>query len=355
MPNAIITGTGSYIPSLKVPNEHFLENSFFDASGERLENPNAAIIEKFKDITCIQERRYVTDDLNTSDIAFHAAERALEGVEREDLDYIIVAQNFGDVAAENRTTDSVPTIAARVKHKLGIKNPYTVAYDIPFGCPGWIHGMILADYYVKSGDAKKILVIGAETLSRVSDPHDRDSMLYSDGAGAALVEATEKQGGILSHVTRSDTFKDAYLLRMDKSYAPSANGNRNVLYLKMHGHEIFKYAVRTVPEVVKLSLQKARLTLGDVRKVLVHQANQKMDEAILRRLFKIYDHEPIPDNIMPMTISWLGNSSVATLPTMYDLLWRGTLINHQVQSGDVLVFASVGAGMNVNSMVYRVP
>ena len=355
MPNSIITSTGSYIPSLKVPNEHFLESSFFDASGEPLENPNASIIEKFKDITCIEERRYVTDDLNTSDIAFLAAEHALEGVEREDLDYIIVAQNFGEITADNRTTDTVPTIAARVKHKLKIKNPYTVAYDIPFGCPGWIHGMILADYYIKSGDAKKILVIGAETLSRVSDPHDRDSMIYSDGAGATLVEATEKEGGILSHVTRSDTFKDVYLLRLDKSYAPSTNGNGSRLYLKMHGHEIFKYAVRTVPEVIKLSLEKAGMTLGDVRKVLVHQANQKMDEAILRRLFKIYDHEQIPENIMPMTISWLGNSSVATLPTMYDLLWRGSLINHEIQSGDVLVFASVGAGMNVNSMVYRIP
>ncbi|RJR53181.1 MAG: ketoacyl-ACP synthase III, partial [Desulfobacteraceae bacterium] len=153
MANSIITRTGSYIPSLKVPNDHFLESAFFDAAGVRLENPNEAIIEKFQDITCIQERRYVTDDLKTSDIAFFAAEKALEGSDREDLDYIIVAQNFGDIAAGNRTTDIVPTIAARVKHKLKIKNPYTVAYDVPFGCPGWIHGMILADYYIKSGDA----------------------------------------------------------------------------------------------------------------------------------------------------------------------------------------------------------
>lgn len=355
MPNSIITGTGSYIPSLTVPNEHFLDHSFFDPGGEPIDHPNVSIIEKFMEITCIRERRYVTDDLNTSDIAFFAAERALEGVEREDLDYIIVAQNFGDITASSRTTDTVPTIAARVKHKLGIKNPYTVAYDVPFGCPGWIHGMILADYYIKSGDAKKILVVGAETLSRVSDPHDRDSMIYSDGAGATLVEATEIQGGILSHVTRSDTFKDVFLLWLDKSYAPSTNGNRNRLYLKMHGHEIFRYAVRTVPEVVKRCLEKAKLGLKDVRKILIHQANQKMDEAILRRLFKIYDHPEIPDDIMPMTISWLGNSSVATLPTLYDLLWKGSLNNHEVQPGDVLVFASVGAGMNVNAMVYRVP
>jgi 3-oxoacyl-[acyl-carrier-protein] synthase III len=355
MPNSIITRTGSYIPSLRVPNEHFLKHSFYHSSGEPLVNPNASIIEKFREITCIEERRYVPDDLNTSDMAFLAAESAIEGVEREDLDYIIVAHNFGDVSASNLASDMVPTIAARVKHKLGIKNPYTVAYDVPFGCPGWIHGMIQANYFIKSGDAKKILVIGAETLSRVSDPHDRDSMIYSDGAGATLVEATERETGVIAHVTRSDTFKDAYLLWVGKSYAPSVNGNGHRRYLKMHGHEIFKYAVRIVPEVVKRCLEKAHLTLNDVSKILIHQANQKMDEAILRRLFKIYNRKEIPDNIMPMTISWLGNSSVATLPTLYDLLSRGSLREHEIQPGDLLVFASVGAGMNVNAMVYRVP
>ncbi len=106
---------------------------------------------------------------------------------------------------------------------------------------------------------------------------------------------------------------------------------------------------------VKKCLQKVGLTLTDVQKLLVHQANQKMDEAILRRLFKIYNTDDIPRDIMPMTISWLGNSSVATLPTLCDLLWRGSLLNHEIRSGDLLVFASVGAGMNVNSLVYRMP
>jgi len=295
----------------------------------------------------------LTDDLNTSDIAFMAADRALENTDRENLDYIIVAQNLGDVRADNNRSDMVPTIAARVKHKLKIKNPYTVAYDIPFGCPGWLHGMILADYYIKSGDAKKILVIGAEVLSRVTDPHDIDSMIYADGAGATLVEATVRNAGILSHVTRSDTINNAYLLRVGKSYNPDYNGND--LFVKMDGHEIYKYAVRIVPLVVKQSLDKAGFTLTDVKKVLIHQANQKMDEAILKRLFKLYQVKNIPENIMPMTISWLGNSSVATLPTMFDLLQRGSLNNHEFHSGDIVVFASVGAGMNINSMVYRMP
>jgi len=351
MKKSIITGTGSYIPTLKVPNRQFLENDFYEADGTKIAKPTADIVKKLQEITCICERRYVEDNLNVSDISFMAAEYALEGIDRESLDYIIVAQNFGDVKADNIKSDMVPTIAARVKHKLRIKNPYTVAYDVPFGCPGWLHGMTIADYYIKSGDAKKILVIGAETLSRVSDPHDVDGMIYSDGAGATLVEATDKDCGILSHVTRSDTYDKAFLLGVGKSYNPNHDGDE--LYLKMQGHEIYKYSVRTVPEVVKQSLDKAGLTLTDVKKVLIHQANQKMDEAILARLFKLYQIEKIPEHIMPMTISWLGNSSVATLPTLLDLLQRRKLDNHELQTGDIVVFASVGAGMNINSMVYK--
>ena len=353
MPNSIITRTGSYIPSVKVVNEQFLGHEFFAADGTKLTKPNVDIVNKLQEITCIRERRYVEDDLNTSDIAFMAAEQALEGTDRESLDYIIVAQNLGDVKADNIKTDMVPTIAARVKHRLRIKNPYTVAYDIPFGCPGWLHGMITADYYIKSGDAKKVMVIGAEILSRVSDPHDIDVMIYADGAGATVIEATESDVGILSHVTRSDTYNDAFLLGLGKSYNPDRKGDE--LYIKMRGHEIYKFAVRKVPEVVKQSLDKAGLTLSDVKKVLIHQANQKMDEAILARLFKLYNIKDIPDDIMPMTISWLGNSSVATLPTMLDLMQRGNLDNHRLHPGDIVVFASVGAGMNINSMVYRVP
>ncbi len=247
----------------------------------------------------------------------------------------------------------VPSLAARVKHKLRIKNPYTVAFDIPFGCPGWLQGMIVADYYIKSADAKKILVIGAETLSRVSDPHDMDSMIYSDGAGAALLEASDLEVGILAHLSRSDTFENAHLLWLDQSYQPASTGKR--LFLKMHGHEIYKYAVKTVAEVVKQNLEKAGFTLSDVKKVLIHQANQKMDEAILKRLFKLYQMDPGLEDIMPMTISWLGNSSVATLPTLFDFLQKGKLGNHSLHSGDLAVFASVGAGMNINSMVYRMP
>jgi 3-oxoacyl-[acyl-carrier-protein] synthase-3 len=181
-------------------------------------SPLPRSFQRLYEITGIRERRYVSSALTTTDIAYEAAVQALDGIDMERLDYIIVAQNFGDVRADNIRTDMVPTIASRVKHRLKIKNPYTVAYDIPFGCPGWLQGMIMADYYIRSGDARRVLVIGAEILSRVSDPHDVDCMIFADGAGAAVLEASDDHGGILAHITRTDTLDKAWMLRLGKSY-----------------------------------------------------------------------------------------------------------------------------------------
>jgi len=198
-----------------------------------------------------------------------------------------------------------------------------------------------------------VLIIGAETLSRVSDPHDRDSMIYSDGAGAAVLEAHEGAVpvGILAHAARSDTIDHAKLLWMGESYKADFEDNR--LFLKMYGRKLYNYALTNVPGVVKKSLDRAGLDLADVRKLFLHQANAKMDDAILKRLFKLYQVSEIPDGIMPMSISWLGNSSVATVPTLIDLVARGEMDGQKVNPGDTAILASVGAGMNVNSVVYR--
>jgi 3-oxoacyl-[acyl-carrier-protein] synthase-3 len=353
MVNSIITGTGSYIPALKVDNSSFLNHEFYTLEKQKIEKKNEEIIQKFQDITCIKERRYISDDQVTSDIAYEAAKEALEGIDKETLDYIIVAHNYGDVKAGGVRIDTCPTLASRVKHMLGIENPYTVAYDVPFGCPGWLHCVIIGDYYLKSGDAKKILVIGADCLSRVVDPHDIDSMIFSDGAGAVVMEPADKDIGILSHVTRSDTKNEVNMIWTGETYCPNSGGDE--IYLKMHGHQIYKYALKAVPQMIRLCLEKAGLTLSEVKKVLIHQANEKMDRAMLKNLFKLYGIQEIPEYIMPMTIAWLGNSSVATLPTMFDLLQKGKLNNHKLNSGDIAVFASVGAGMNINAMVYRMP
>lgn len=353
--STVIAGTGSHLPARKILNREFRRAEFFGADGVRLEQPPEATIEKFEGITGITERRYVPEDLVTSDIAALAAEDALEssGVDRESLDYVIVAHNFGDVAAGNRRSDFVPSLAARVKATLGVRNPRAIAYDLPFGCPGWLQAVIQADYFLRSGDAQRALVIGAETLSRVFDPHDRDSMIYADGAGAVILEAreTEERVGVLAHAARSDTFEHAYLLRMGGSArSEAANGD---LFLKMDGHKVYEYAVKTVPGVVEECLDKAGLTLAEVSKILLHQANAKMDEAIVKRLLRAAGDRRRPEEIAPLTVGWLGNSSVATVPTLLDLVGKRKMNGHRLELGDAVVFAAVGAGMNVNAVAYR--
>jgi len=354
---SIITGTGSYIPKRCIKNEDFLHSEFYQSNGEPIQKSNREIIEKFEEITTIKERRYVTEDIKTSDIGFFSAEEAIKSanINKEELDYIIVAHNFGDTTNTNKQVDIVPSIAARVKYKLKIKNPNTVAYDIPFGCPGWIQGVIQADYFIKSGDAKKILVIGTETLSRIYDPHDRDSMIYADGAGAVILEAkhSETPIGILAHKTRSDTYFHSQMLFMGESFKKDET-TKNELYMKMNGRRLYQYALETVPQTVKECLDKIGIHPKDIKKLLIHQANGKMDDAILERLFKLYNLDTIPEDIMPMTISTLGNSSVATVPTLLDLILKGKLRPHKIESGDTLIFASVGAGMNINTFIYKV-
>ncbi|WBA43734.1 3-oxoacyl-ACP synthase III family protein [Hymenobacter canadensis] len=354
---SVITGTGSYLPSRVVRNADFISTSFFEATGQPLTKPGEEIVERFAQITDIQERRYAEDDQVASDLAYLAARNLFDscGADPETLDYILVAHNFGDVAIDNRRSDFVPTLAARVKHKLGIENPNTVVYDLPFGCPGWLQGVIQADYYLRSGDAKRVLVIGAETLSRVCDPHDRDSMIYADGAGAVLLEARESDTpiGILAHGSRSDTVQAAHLLRMARSYNPAYVGEE--LFLKMEGRKLYEYALKTVPQAIKDTLDKAGLPIEAMSKLLIHQANGKMDDAILKRLYGLYNQSTVPVGIMPMTISWLGNSSVATLPTLLDLILQHQLPETTIKPGEIIVFASVGAGMNCNAVVYQVP
>ncbi len=354
---SVITGTGSYIPTRRIKNEDFLKNEFYESNGIKIDKANEEIIEKFLEITTIAERRYVTDDLVTSDIAYFSALEAIESanIDKEELDYIIVAHNFGDVTHNNKQVDIVPSLAARVKHKLEIKNPYTVAYDLPFGCPGWLQGVIQADYFIKSGDAKKILVIGTDILSRISDPYDRDSMIYADGAGATILEAKKSDHpiGILTHKTRSDTFIHSKMLFMGKSYKRD-DENPDDIFLKMNGRKLYQYALENVPQTVKDCLDKCNTDLTEVNKVLIHQANGKMDDAMLLRLFKLYGIKDIPENVMPMTISWLGNSSVATIPTLLDLILKEKLEPHEINKGDTIVFTSVGAGMNINAMIYKV-
>lgn len=352
--NTIISGTGSYIPSIIKKNADFLENEFLNEDGTPFEYDNETIIEKFQAITGIRERRYASKDLNSSDLAYFAAVEAIKdaGIDKEDLDYLILAHNFGDVKNAAIQTDVLPSLASRVKHRLKIKNPSCVAYDILFGCPGWIEGVVQAHAFIKAGMAKKVLVIGSETLSRVVDVYDRDSMIYSDGAGAAVIEAVEedKKRGILSTATRTDTYDEAYYLHFGKSF--NKNEDQDVRYIKMFGRKIYEYALNNVPNAMKAALDKTTVDIHNLKKIFIHQANEKMDEAIVKRFFRLFK-VPIPDKVMPMTISLLGNSSVATVPTLFDQIVKKQVADQSVSKDDVIMFSSVGGGMNINTIVYK--
>jgi 3-oxoacyl-[acyl-carrier-protein] synthase-3 len=350
--NIKITGSGSYIPTEIVSNNDFAQHVFLNDDGTPFPHSNEIVAEKFLEITGIQERRYVSDDLLTSDIATIAAEKAIAdaNLDPETLDYIIFAHNFGNVKKGAIQTDLLPSLATRVKFNLRIKNPKCVAYDMLFGCPGWVEGIIQAQAYIKAGMAKKCLVIGAETLSRVVDIHDRDSMIYSDGAGATVLEATEDEGGILAHESATFTYDEAYYLFFGNSF--NKTHDPDVRYIKMHGRKIYEFALSQVPKAMKECLDKSGVDIKDVKKVLIHQANEKMDEAIVHRFYKLYQETP-PEGIMPMSIHTLGNSSVATIPTLYDSMVKHQIANQSLHKGDVILFASVGAGMNVNAIVYK--
>ena len=350
--NVKITGTGCYIPSEVETNEDFHQHEFLNDDGSPFKQNTNVIIKKFKSITGIGERRYAKDHHCSSDLAFFAAEKAITdaNINPEELDYIIFAHNFGDVKHNTIQSDILPSLASRVKHSLRIKNPKCVAYDILFGCPGWVEGMIQANAFIKAGIAKKCLVIGSETLSRVVDKHDRDSMIYSDGAGATILEVSDDESGIIAHETATFAYDEAYYLYFGKSNNQELC--EDTRYIKMYGRKIYEFALTNVPPAMKDCLDKSGVAITDLKKIFIHQANEKMDEAIIERFYKLYDQET-PEGIMPMNIHKLGNSSVATIPTLFDMVTKGKVENQDIQKGDIIMFASVGAGMNINAVVYK--
>lgn len=351
---SVIIGTGSYIPEVRISNTSFQDHVFFEKDGEKLFKNMTGVIEKFSSITGIRERRYARPDQQASDLGYLSAEQAIRNadIDRETLDYIIVAHNFGDVFFEANRTSMVPSLSSRIKAQLQISNPNCVAYDLPFGCPGWLEGLIHANTFIRAGEARRCLIIGTETLSRVIDPHDKDSMIYSDGSGAVIVEAREGNSGMISWKTQTHAYEHAQLLHMGPSYSPFAE-NKADMFLKMNGRKVYEFALNHVPLVIRQVLDKSHTDISEIKRVLIHQANDKMDAAILERLFRLYDLHEIPEDIMPMTIGWLGNSSVATLPTLLDLILKEKMSGHTLTKGDKIVFASVGAGMNINAVLYQ--
>lgn len=356
MINAVITGSGHFLPPNVIKNDHFLQHEFYDEKGDRIEKSNEEIIAKFKEITEIEERRYADKEMRNSDMAAIAGKAALEnaGVDKEELDYVMVATNYGDIDADTQHVDIMPSISARVKHLLGIKNNLCKPYDMTFGCPGWVESMILGSQLIKAGIAKKILVIGSDMVSRAVDPHDRTALIFSDGAGAVVLEAKEgdKEEGILHNLTIADNLNELdYLVNgcsLKKGF------DKAQYSVSMKGRKVYEYALRKVPAAMKKLIDDAGKDITDINKVLLHQANAKMDHAMIQRLYKLFGSKA-PEGVDPMTVQKFGNSSVATIPTMFDLIKTEQLGNHKFNKGDHIVFASVGAGMHINAILYKFP
>lgn len=357
MLNAIITGSGHFLPPNIIKNSHFLNHEFYDEKGERIEKENQEIIQKFLEITEIEERRYADKEMVNSQMAAHAAKMAIEdaGVDKEELDYVMVATNYGDIRYESQHADIMPSISARVKNLLQIKNNRCKPYDMTFGCPGWIEALILASQLIKTGLAKKILVIGSDMLSRALDQHDRSAMIFADGAGAVVLEAKESDvaAGILNHITIADNLDEMEFLRNGVSV--KKDFNRPSFNIAMKGRKVYEYALQKVPAAIKELIDEENLDITDIHKILLHQANAKMDHAMILRLFKLYGKKEIKEGIDPMTVQKFGNSSVATVPTMFDLISRHQLGEHRFNAGDIIVFGSVGAGMSINAALYKFP
>ena len=355
--NFKITGTGSCIPDITKKNTEFLNNSFFDNDGNQIQSSSPDIIEKFQSITGIEERKYVSGEVKSSDLAAIAAQKAIKdsNINQETLDYIIVAHNFGDISCNSSQIDTLPSLSSRVKTILKIKNPKCVAYDIICGCPGWVEGVIQAKSFIKSGMANKCLVIGSDTLSRVTDDNDRDSMIYADGSGAIILESNNSDdSGILSHNSATYTFEgENEFIYYGSSYNPKLSKNSNQKYIKMQGRKVYEFALTNVPSAMKDCFDESKCKIENLKKIFIHQANKKMDEAIIKRFFRLYKMSP-PKDVLPMNIEEYGNSSVATIPTLFDLVKKSDYKGHKLVKGDLIMFASVGAGMNINAITYQI-
>lgn len=351
--NSYISGTGSALPANVVANSAFENLQFYNKDGSVFEKPSNVVVKKLESITGIRERRYISDKEDSVPIMVEAAQAALNDADiaGNDLDGIIVAHNAGNMVPGVSSYHPVPNLAAHLKHGLGIDSPEMFAYDILFGCPGWLQAFIQAHQAIRNGDAEHIMVVGLEVASRMLDPHDVDSMIFADGCGATIISATDSDIGVKAYHTYSHAQHDIRNIYLSSSNNPDCPGDT---YVKMNGREVYKYATTYLPQVIKKSLDKCNKSIADVDLFLFHQANEKMLGAIANRVAEAFDRKDLDfSDKIPLTIHTLGNTSVATIPTMMDFIRKGKMKDYHIKKGDLVVMASVGAGMHCNAMVYQ--
>jgi 3-oxoacyl-[acyl-carrier-protein] synthase-3 len=342
------------IPELLVPNSHFESSEFYDHGGARMEKSGAEIVAKLEAITGIRERRYIPFEQDSIQLMTDASRLAVEDARLSvnDLSGIIVAHNAGNMIPDTGAFHTVPNLAAALKHELHSTNHNCFAYDVLFGCPGWLQGIIQAHHAIQCDGAEHILVTGLEVASRLLDPHDPDSMILADGCGACVISRSDiGNRGLVSHATFSHAMDDNRIIYLGPSNKPGVEGS---CYFHMNGRAVYKYATEWVPKVIKSALEKATLNATDIDLFLFHQANAKMLEAVAANLADLCDvSSETFEGKIPTTIDFLGNTSVATIPTMLDLIRKKRLGAYEIREDDVVVMASVGAGMHCNAIVYR--
>jgi 3-oxoacyl-[acyl-carrier-protein] synthase III len=351
-----IAGTGTVLPSMVVKNSYFLNREFYDKEGNKNEKPMPEVIEKLQAITGIEERRYVPFDQDSVPFMAETALKTIEdaGLEVNEIDGIIVAHNAGNMIVGEKAWHPVPNMAALLKNRINSTNHECFAYDILFGCPGWVQGIIQAHQTISMGNANHVLVVGVEVASRLVDPHDLDSMIFADGCGACIISKAENHlgAGFISSATFSHANDDITSIYLGKSNnEPALPG---ACYLHMNGKEVYKYATTWLPLVIKKALDKANMDVDDIDMFLFHQANGKMLAAIANNLASLYGKSNASfEGKIPIIIQFTGNTSVATIPTMLDLILKNQLEGYTINPGDKIVFASVGAGMHCNAVVYQ--
>lgn len=307
-----IIGIGSYVPDTVVTNQDLMK--FLDTD-----------VAWIRERTGICERR-VSKDMGTCGLAIEAAKRAIDdaGIDPKEIDLIVLATSSGDRA--------FPAAAMDVQAAIGAVN--AVGFDITAACSGFIFGLHIAHSFFAAGIYKTALIIGAETLSKVVDWTDRGTcILFGDGAGAAVVRASET--GIIRTLMGSDGTKGWTLECQARNLGNCVNGIKPELgFMKMDGKEVFKFAVRKVPEIVAQILEDAQMDPEEIKYFVLHQANFRILEAASRRL-------KVPMDRIPVNIDRYGNTSAASVPILLDELKR----DGKLERGDKLVLAGFGSGM----------
>lgn len=302
MTNVGILGMGSYAPEKVFTNFDF--EKILDTSDEWI-----------REMTGIEERRFA-EDMDTSDMALIAAERAIEdsGISKDDIDFVVVATSTGE--------HKFPTVANTIQDKLGLKNVPSV--DQLAACSGFIYGLASAEMFVKSGRYKNILVVGVDKLTKITDFEDRSTaVLFGDGAGAAVVGEVDEGFGIKSFELGSKGSGGKYLY-----------GDKEKGYIRMNGREVFKFAVRQMGESSVNVTEAAGLSTEDIDMLIPHQANIRIMNAARERMGLPYDK-------MSVTVDKYGNTSAASIPLSLDY----EIKNNRIKAGDNIVLVGFGGGL----------